>query len=39
MKVLLDMPLRDALRNAAGYVFVGAVFSMPVVAELLRAQP
>ena len=38
MKALLDMPLRDALRNVAGYVFVGAVLCMPVAAELLRAS-
>jgi hypothetical protein len=37
VKALLDIPLRDALRNVAGYVFVGVVLCMPVAAELLRA--
>ena len=39
MKRLLDTPVRDVLRTVACYVFVAAVFCMPVAAEMLRAQP
>lgn len=39
IRALLDMRLRDVLRTVACYVFVAAVFCMPVAAEMLRAQP
>jgi len=39
MTALLDLRVRDILRNAAAYAFVGAVLWLPVLVALLRAQP
>lgn len=39
MRTLLDLRVRDVLRNAAGYTFVSLVFWLPVLVALLRAQP
>lgn len=39
MNRLLDMTLRDAMREAAGYGAVLLVLSLPVLAELLRGAP
>lgn len=37
MTSILDMTLREALRNVAGYITVGAILWLPVIVELLRA--
>ncbi len=37
MNAILNMTVRDALRNAAGYLIVGAILWSPVIVELVRA--
>lgn len=39
MRRLLDLRVRDVLRNAAAYTFVGTVMWLPVLVALLRAKP
>lgn len=37
MNTILNMTVRDTLRNAAGYLIVGAILWSPVIVELVRA--
>lgn len=39
MRALLDLRVRDVLRNVTGYTIVGTVFWLPVIVALGRAQP
>lgn len=39
MRALLDLRVRDVLRNAAAYTFVSLVFWLPLIVALGRAQP
>lgn len=39
MSAFLDMPVRQALREAGFYAFVGTALWLPVIVALLRATP
>lgn len=37
MNTILNMTLRDALRNVAGYITISVILWLPVIVALLRA--
>lgn len=39
MRALLDMPVRDLLRSAGGYLLVGTVAWLPALVWVLGAKP